>query len=342
MNLGIRVKGDDKVVLKREGLNETGYKNIILLLIGLGILGLLVWKMEIDFSLIYVIKRPHYIALAVFLMLLIPLITAFRMKYFLLSVGKNSPMKEIVTIEYINKFLYYVAPFKLNVPAKAVLLNKICDVKKSDSASVVTFEYGLDAGITLLIGFLGIFFFFRNFSHFSLFKIQYLIIITIGVITFFCIPTKSFDKLLVKSESIRFGKKVVIFILKVTRIIRETWATLIFNKRMYYILPIVVLMWGVEISLIEALFLSANYYVPLVWVLIVSTCGVFIGGITTIPGGLGIREATMVFLYSALGVPEEISVMVVLLSRLLIIIPIAIGYSISIREGAMHLINRSK
>ncbi len=315
---------------------KTGYKNIILLLTGLGILILLFWKMGVDFSVIYAIKRPYYIALAVFSLLLAPLITAFRMKYFLLSVGKNSPLKEIVIIEYINKFLYYIAPFKLNVPAKGLLLNKMCDVKRSDSASVVTFEYGLDTGITLAIGVSGAILLFKDFPYGSVYKIVYLLFfIVVGVVMFFCIPLRFFEGFLRKAGGIRMQrlKKISEFFLSTMRAIKVTWVALAFNKKILWIMLATATMWILSVLMMEMLFLSLDYYVSLAWILVISCCGVFVGGITTIPGGLGVREATMVFLYSALGVPQGMSVVAVLLARLLTIAPIIVGYLASLRVG---------
>lgn len=308
--------------------------SIVLVVIGIVILLLLIWKINIDFSIIYTVKKPIYILFAALLTLAAPLVTAFRMKYFLLTVGKNTPMKEIITVEYINKLLYYVAPFKLNVPAKGLLLNKMCGVRKDDSASIVTFEYSLDTSIMLAIGFVGAVLLLDNLSF--PFKAEYLLLFFIAcVIVFFCIPSTIFDELLRRAEQIRnkMVNRVSVFILGTAKAIRVTWINLAFNRKIPWIMFITAIMWALSILIMEVLFLSLTYYVPLMWILVVSCCGLFVGGITTIPGGLGVREATMVFLYSALGVPQEMSIIVVLLARLLTIVPIIVGYIASLRAG---------
>jgi uncharacterized protein (TIRG00374 family) len=108
---------------------------------------------------------------------------------------------------------------------------------------------------------------------------------------------------------------------------------------MYYVLFITALNLVISALIIESLFLSADFFVPFIWVLIVFITGAFIGGITTIPGGLGVREAAMILLFNELGVPNETNVIVVLLSRLVTLIPMTIGYILSLRLGISFLKN---
>ncbi|MDI6902798.1 MAG: lysylphosphatidylglycerol synthase transmembrane domain-containing protein [Methanocellales archaeon] len=314
-------------------------KGVILSLIGLGILLYLIWKMNISLSIIYSIKYIQFILVAILLILILRFIAALRMKHLLLSTNKkNVPFRKIVMIEFISKFLFYTTPFKLNVPAKAILLNKTCDVKPSDGASVVTFEYALDTSIALFIGIFGVFLFFKNIS---LAKITY-VILFVGICTlvFLSTPAGIFDKLRRKSEHIRnpILRRTTTFIFNLMKTVRETWITIIFNKQMYYVLPITALFWIVGALFTKSLFLSADYYIPLTWIIVVECVAAITGGVSNIPGGLGVSEATMVLLYTALGISREVSVAVVLLYRLLTIAPIIVGYVFSLHVGLRDFI----
>ena len=316
-------------------------KSILLFLIGLGVLAYVIWRLNIDVSVVYLIAYPRYVLVAALLILSMPMLLGLRMNYLLLSINDiRPPLKELCIIEYINKFLLYIAPFKLHLPAKAVLLKKMCKVKASDSVSVITLEYALDSSITIFVGIVGALVLFKNLPYISLIEIRnLLLIIILCIIAFFCLPSSAFESLLRKSERITINviKKPVSFALQTIKAIRETWRSLLFNRRMYYILPITALFWGITVLATESLFLSTGHYVPLHWILVVMTCGIVVGGVTTIPGGLGVREATMVLLYSVLGVPGEISVVVVLVSRLLAVIPICVGYVLSLHMGLDYL-----
>jgi len=318
-------------------------KTVLLFLIGLGILAYVIWKLNIDISVVYLIARPQYVLAAALLILSMPVSLGLRMNYLLSSINDlRPPLEDLCIVEYINKFLLYIAPFKLHLPAKAVLLKKMCKVKAHDSVSVVTFEYALDSSITIFIGIVGALVLFKNLPYISLIEVRNLLaIIILCIIAFFCLPSSVFESLLRKSERITINiiKKPLSFALQNIKAIRETWKMLLFNGRMCYVLPITALFWGISVLATESLFLSTGHCVPLHWILVVMTCGIFVGGVTTIPGGLGIREATMVLLYGALGVPNEVGVIVVLVSRLLMMPAIALGYVFAMKMGFRHIIS---
>jgi len=318
-------------------------RSILLFLIGLGVLAYVIWGLNIDISVVYLIARPRYILAAALLILSMPVLLGLRMNYLLSSINEtHPPLKDLCIVEYINKFLLYIAPFKLHLPAKAVLLKKMCKIKTHDSVSVVTFEYALDSSITIFVGITGALVLFKNLPYISPIDIRnLLLIIVLCMIAFFCLPSSVFESLLRKSEHIPINivKKTLSFALQTLKAIRETWISLLFNRRMYYILPITAVFWSITVLATESLFLSTGHYVPLHWILVVMACGIFVGGVTTIPGGLGVREATMVLLYGALGVPNEVGVIVVLVSRLLMMPAIALGYVFAMKMGFRHIIS---
>jgi uncharacterized protein (TIRG00374 family) len=316
-------------------------KNIIFLLIGLGVLAYILVRMEINIDeVIKSVKSPHYIVLAAAVLTAIPLINAFRMRYIIAPVEKKMlSMHDLFVIEYIYKFLSNVMPFKLNIPAKAVLLKKF-GLQLSSGASVVSFEYALDSGVTIAFGFLGVIAYFRDDPRISLLSIKYFILIVLsGSIIFFSIPAYYFDKALSYTEAfkIKLLQKIAVFLVKMMNVVRVSWARILLDRRMFAVLFATILTWGASVLVNMLLFMSTNNYVAPTWILVVMSVGIFVGGVSTIPGGLGVREATMVMLYSALGVPAEVSVANVLIGRLISLIPILIGYVVSIHAGAEML-----
>lgn len=313
-------------------------KNIILLLLGLGALAYILARMDVDIArVIESVKSPIYIVLAALIYIAIPFINALRMKLIIFPIERKMlPIRDLFMIEYIYKFLSNVMPFKLNIPAKALLLNKKCGLKLSSGASAVSFEYALDSGITIFFGFLGVIAYFRDDPRISLISIQYFILIALaGIVIFFSIPAHYFEIALLYSETFRIKilQKIAVFLVKVTTAIRVTWARILLDRKMFSVLLTTILIWGAAILGTMLLFMSTNNYVPPTWILVVMSVGIFMGGISTIPGGLGVREATMVVMYSALGVSTEASVANVLMGRLMTFLPVLIGYVVSVRAG---------
>lgn len=313
-------------------------KNLILFIIGLGALAYILIRMDVNVAgVIKSVKSPVYVLLATLVVVATPVIIAIRMKFFIDTIEKkNIALKDLFMIEYIYKFLLNVMPFKLNLPAKAMLLNKKYGLKLSNGASIVSFEYALDSGVIICFGFLGVISYFREDPRISLLSIKYFIFIVLsGSTIFFLIPSKYFELVLTYAETFRIKtiQKIATFLVKMVIAIRISWVKILLDRKMYAVLFTTILIWGAAILVNMLLFMSTNNYVPPTWILVVMSVGLFVGGISAIPGGLGVREATMVVLYSALGVSAETGVAVVLLNRILSTLPIIIGYLYSIKIG---------
>lgn len=283
------------------------------------------------------IKEPWYVVFAIIAITLTPLTKAWRLKYLIFPIEKKMlSIKDLSRIEYISNFLYSVAVLKLNLPAKAILLNKKCGMKLSNGASVVSFEYALDSAIVILFGFLGAFAYFRNDPRISFASIGYFVLIAFfGTVAFFSIPTDFFGKLLNHAEhiSLKTVRTIITYGIKILWTIRGTWGRLFFHREMFKVLLHTAIIWGNVILVNKFLFLSVGLNVPPTWILVAMSSGIFTGGISTIPGGLGVREATMVLVYSYLGIPNDTSITVVLMNRILSTLPIIIGYLYSVKIG---------
>jgi uncharacterized protein (TIRG00374 family) len=309
-------------------------RNLLLLLVGLGLLVYLLVHIKVGWSIFYSIKETHFIFLAALLTTVAPIITAWRLSYFVLLI-ENQPkfIRELTVIEYIHKFLTFIAPFKLNIPAKVLILSRILNIKIQKGISIIVLEYALTIALFFFVGIAGIALFFEDVPHLSFINLHTIFLFILGITLFFCIPIKIFDRTLEKvRNNLRLSKRPIIFLAEMMKTLRETRDAL-FAKEMPYILLLTFIFICMHFLAIDLLFLAVGYSLPFIWIAVVTSCGLFVGGISTIPGGLGVREATMVLLYGSLGIPQDVSTLVVLLCRLLTIIPISIGYFFCFRRG---------
>lgn len=144
---------------------------------------------------------------------------------------------------------------------------------------------------------------------------------------FFLIPKKLFYKLFKNSNNFN-GKLLALFkiFLKILISIRENWPKLLLNKNSFPAFFVVCVSWVLSAISIELVLMSFYGYVPFLWVLTISVVSVLIGGLSQIPGGLGVRELTVVFLLTFLGVPYNVSIVLTFVQRLFTLFPIIIGY----------------
>lgn len=314
-------------------------KVLILLSVGLGILLYVIRIADVDLSIIYSIKDPFYIILALLFVIITRLVIALRLKRLLNSIETpaNRPYQEVMIIDFISKFFYYISPFKLNVPAKAILLNKKSNISMRDSASVVSFEYALDTGITIVLGISGVTFLFQNTSLTAMTYILFLAGL-FGVF-FIGMPLRFFEIFDMKINQIRQEKvkKILSRISGLVLAIRGVWLKMLFNRQMYPILIITVISYIFAGYASKFIFLSTGMDIPFFWIILVEAAAMVAGGVSNIPGGLGVMEATMVLLYTNLGVPGDISITYVLVYRLFTLVPILIGYFFFVHLGTKYI-----
>jgi uncharacterized protein (TIRG00374 family) len=309
----------------------------------LGIIGIILFiyvfvVFEFDWFVLLQSKHPEFIVVSLICFLLSIVLTSFRMRFFLKALDeKHNFVSRLVKIEFINKFFYYVFPARLNVPAKAVLINKMLGASKGNSISITTFEYVLDVGIMFVFGLIGLSIFFQNF--FDAITIENIVLTLVGlfvlVIVFFIIPMRIFDKFNKKLKAIKskFIGRVFFFCWRIIFRIRENWPKILFNKQLLPAVILLVISWLLMALATEFVFIAYYSYVPFLWVLTVSVVAVLISGLSQIPGGLGLREITLVLLFVFLGVPESMAILAALIARIFTLVPILLGYLFFMQFG---------
>lgn len=99
--------------------------------------------------------------------------------------------------------------------------------------------------------------------------------------------------------------------------------------------PLSLVFWSLNYLAAYFLFLSFGIEVNFLSIIIVFTLGNLIGSFSPVPGGIGVTEGLMTFLYSAMGVNIILALVVSLLQR-------AIYYFFSLVIGGLCLINLRK
>ena len=135
-------------------------KKILFYLLGIVIFILAIFFLNIVLSFFYLVTNPLFVLAFPAIMVFGLVVVGFRMKYLLIPLGERDfSVKKLIEIEFINRFIQYVLPAKLNIPAKALMLSKECNVKKTNAISVTSFEYFVHLVVLLFFVLYGMIFF---------------------------------------------------------------------------------------------------------------------------------------------------------------------------------------
>ena len=247
------------------------------------------------------------------------------------STGGSIRLADAIRAEFVARFVVYTLPSKLSVPVKALYVSGKTAIPKTKSISVLTIEYILDITIMILFVLIGIYYFFvgipsESISGFVLFA-GAIVLICVG---FMIMPEKRLARLTERAQkSKRKLAKISFALLNVVCEAKKDWRRILLGRQSISIIILTVLNVILAAAMQLVLFYAYGYQVPLTYVIVVSTTSLFIGGISQIPGGLGIRDASSVYLYVLLGVSEAGAMNVAIATRILTIIPIVVGYLFS-------------
>ncbi|MEM3086828.1 MAG: lysylphosphatidylglycerol synthase transmembrane domain-containing protein [Halobacteria archaeon] len=307
-----------------------------LLAVGIGIFILFLWQSGVSASVFYQLRSPGFLVLGVALAFLVMAAAALRTKVLLLSLGVRTGTGILIRIEFIHYFLQTVLPFRLNLPAKAWVLRQSGVASFPQALSVTTFDYLIDTGTLLGIVFLIGPLFVPGLGMAGL---SVAMVAILGLLaTYLALPARVFGVLRFPGEPRSGVRRIWNRVLDFTLTLRATWFDLLRRRTSLGVVPVQAAVVVLQLFATQALLLSAGVWLPLLGLLVAINATAFIGGITTIPaGGLGVRDAAMAILLNRLGAPLDVSLYAVLMSRLTGLIPVAIGYLLSLRFGTRWL-----
>lgn len=115
------------------------------------------------------------------------------------------------------------------------------------------------------------------------------------------------------------------------------FATVLKNHKMFVLgLSISFLMWGTDMFRMYLCFVAVGSFPPLIPMIIIYTIAILITILPTIPGALGLREATMVGLFLVVGVPADVVIAASLIDRLVsYLMPTGIGVITTVYYGKL-------
>jgi len=134
------------------------------------------------------------------------------------------------------------------------------------------------------------------------------------------------------SKRFESEKHFVSFINKVIHRISKVFRKVVVNKNNLFVgFILTIFFWLFNFLIAYFLFLSFGHHVNFVFVLVVVTLAEIVGAISIFPGGVGVIEGSMTLLYSAMGIPPPLALLVSFLSRM-------IYYFFSLFIGGMSLV----
>ncbi len=256
-----------------------------------------------------------YLLPAFLLVLLSYLIRALRWDTFLKTLDINIPMKESISLFFAG-LGFGITPGKLGEVIKSHLLKKDYNQSYSKTAPIVLVERYYDLVGLLLISVLGIWFL----------EIDQMIIITSFGIIIAALIVSQRKSLVFKI----FGKlEKVSFLRKIVKKLFETFDTIHFLlKPKLYAKSIgySVTAWLIESFAVYLIFLGFNIDLNLPTIILIFAVSSIIGGLSMLPGGIGLTEGGMVGLLLLEGIDYTSAISVVLLVRIVTLwFSVAIG-----------------
>jgi uncharacterized protein (TIRG00374 family) len=115
------------------------------------------------------------------------------------------------------------------------------------------------------------------------------------------------------------------------------FAAVLQDHKMFILgLTISFIMWGTDMLRMYLCFVAVGSFPPIVPMIIIYTIGILITILPTIPGALGLREATMVGLFLVVGVPADIVIAASLIDRLVsYLMPTVVGAVTTVYYGKL-------
>jgi uncharacterized protein (TIRG00374 family) len=245
--------------------------------------------------------RLWQFGLLLFVYLLISLFLILTRKFLLYSLLSPSKFRNLVFIHFSSMTAHYSTPAKLGFPFTVYLLKRLEEIPYSTGTAVVIIELIVSTGICGVIAVFGSYFYFDHETNsilplFLLFVTCALAVHTAGFIL---------RKKALNSRLYRFIKKGYE---PFKRLNKQNSSLYIITRFSIQILS------GINLVLL-AHFFSAD--LSLWQAVTAGSTAFFLGALSMVPMGLGVREASVLFYLHHVGIPNEVGLSIVTIQRLL-------------------------
>lgn len=248
------------------------------------------------------ILKPGQLLFLLFFYLLISFFLIIARKYLLYTLFSPTKLKNLVFIHFSSMAAHYATPAKIGFPLAIYLLKKYDNVPYSTGATMILIELVVSVTVCGVIALIGSFLYFAGSTGRFLLSFFYLSAFLLAVFygTYLLLKTGKRD-----SRAYRFAKNVV-----------RTFSLITLPKFFCYTFIIIFIQFlGGFILVLLSHFLSAK--LSLWQATIANSAAFFLGAISMIPMGLGVREASVLIYLKHVGIPNEIGLSIVTVQRLL-------------------------
>jgi uncharacterized protein (TIRG00374 family) len=223
-------------------------------------------------------------------------------KYLVFSLNHSCTFKNLVLIHFASSAAHYSTPAKIGYPLTIYLLKKYEDIPYSTGTALIFIELTMSMGVSGLSALLGSLFYFHEYVG-SIFKVL-LILCVVGTFALWLIKVLAFNQKI----SNRYRTSI--------RDMIKAFSNIPLKRLLFYC----VLTAGTQTIIAASLVVLCGFLsieINIWQAVTASTAAFFLGGISMIPMGLGVREASMILFLSQFGIDNVSSILIVTIQRLL-------------------------
>jgi len=234
--------------------------------------------------------------------LLISLFQIIARKYLLYSLSSSAKLRNLILVHFSSMAAHYSTPAKIGFPLAVYLLNRLDNVPYVSGAAVILVELIVSTGICGIIALIGSSYYFVGTTRIlvlaSLCFLSLIAILLFILFLFLKKPPK--------------GGKLFRFIGDT----HQAFTHITLPHLMIFLLMrvFIQLLSGINLFLLCFFFSSE---LSLLQAIVAGSSAFFLGAISMVPMGLGVREASMLFYLHHMGISHEIGLSIVTIQRLL-------------------------
>ncbi|MCP3876696.1 MAG: flippase-like domain-containing protein [Desulfobacteraceae bacterium] len=241
-----------------------------------------------------------FIIILIYLMISASFIIA--RKYLLYSLSYTPKIKDLVLIHFSSMAAHYSTPAKLGFLTSIYLLKRFHNIPYATGTAMIFIELTVSTGLCGIIALFGSVYYITNSMKALILSFFILSMLMITVIYY----SGSILKKLPMNSRIR----------KFVKDINDAFSHM---RAMHLIVYLLILFSGrilASVNLVLMCFFFSSK-LSIYHALIASSAAFFFGAISMVPMGLGIREASLIYYLSVVGVTNEIGLLVATIERLL-------------------------
>jgi uncharacterized membrane protein YbhN (UPF0104 family) len=226
----------------------------------------------------------------------------FSRKYLLYALSTAVTIRNLIYIHFSSMAAHYSTPAKIGFPLTVYLLKKFEDVPYGTGTAMILIELIVSTGICGVIALIGSFFYFT-------FDSRVLICLIVSLLALLVLVYLAARRMMGRTQ--KNGK-----IKEFTKSVIEAFSRISWKKGICYgLLMMFIQVLGSLYLVLLSLFFFEK--LSLIQSLVANSTAFFLGAISMIPMGLGVREASMLFYLQHMGISNKVGLSIVTIQRLL-------------------------